>query len=189
MKSKIENIIIFLADVEKLKSTIRHCWTSTGRQESVAEHCWRLSLLALVIGPEFPKVDINKVMKMCIIHDLGEVYKGDTPAFDKTTIDDQNERNDLKKLLLPLSDDIQIEFLKLDEEFTACSTPEAKLAKALDKLEGLIQHNEADLSTWILKEHKLNLTYGDENIKYNEYLSTFREIVKQQSIEKMKNKE
>ena len=80
--------IDFLNKVEVLKHNTRHCWGADGRRESVAEHCWRLSLMPMLVKDEFPYVDIDKVIKMCIIHDLGEAVTGDIPAFEKTDDDE-----------------------------------------------------------------------------------------------------
>ena len=82
--------IDFLNKVEVLKHNTRHCWGADGRRESVAEHCWRLSLMPMLVKDEFPYVDIDKVIKMCIIHDLGEAVTGDIPAFEKTDDDEIN---------------------------------------------------------------------------------------------------
>ena len=63
-----------LAVAEKLKDATRHCYTSGGRRESVAEHSWRITLMAYFVSDEFPEADIEKLMKMCLIHDLGEAF-------------------------------------------------------------------------------------------------------------------
>ncbi|HET7109719.1 MAG TPA: HD domain-containing protein, partial [Gemmatimonadales bacterium] len=70
----------FLRSAEQLKSTLRTCYASTGRQESVAEHSWRLALMAMLLRHEFPELDAEKVLRMCLIHDLGEAIGGDIPA-------------------------------------------------------------------------------------------------------------
>ena len=78
---------------ERLKDTTRHCYTSKGRHESVAEHCWMMTLMAFMIKEEFPEADMDKVIRMCIIHDLGEAFTGDIPVFNKTEADEQREEN------------------------------------------------------------------------------------------------
>jgi len=83
-------LIEFLSIIEKLKCNTRHSWTSTGRQESVADHSWRAAVMALLLADEFPGVDINKVVKMCLIHDFGEAITGDIPSFYKTDKDTEN---------------------------------------------------------------------------------------------------
>ena len=76
---------------ERLKDTTRHCYTSAGRHESVAEHCWMSCLMAFMLKEEFPQADMDKVIRMCLIHDLGEAFTGDIPVFDKTTADEVRE--------------------------------------------------------------------------------------------------
>ena len=71
----------FLKVAEKLKCNTRHSYTSSGRCESVAEHSWRLAVMAYFVRDEFPEADIDKVIQMCIFHDMGEAITGDIPAF------------------------------------------------------------------------------------------------------------
>lgn len=77
---------------ERLKDVTRHCYTSGGRHESVAEHCWRMALMAYFVSDEFPELDMNKVIKMCLIHDLGEAFTGDIPSFLKTAMTSRRRR-------------------------------------------------------------------------------------------------
>ena len=84
---KPEKLLEALHTAEKLKDTTRHCYTSKGRHESVAEHSWRIALMAFWLRDEFPQADMDKVIRMCLIHDLGECFTGDIPAFDKTAAD------------------------------------------------------------------------------------------------------
>ena len=86
-----KQLIDFLAVIEKLKCNTRHSWTTSGRRESVAEHSWRLAVLALLCEDEYPDLDINRVIRMCLIHDLGEALTGDVPSFEKT---EQNEMSE-----------------------------------------------------------------------------------------------
>ena len=84
---KPEKLIEVLSVAERLKDAVRHCYTSGGRRESVAEHSWRITLMAYFVSDEFPEADLLKIMKMCLIHDLGEAFTGDIPAFEKTEKD------------------------------------------------------------------------------------------------------
>ena len=88
---KPAELLQILAVAEKLKCNTRHCYTSSGRHESVAEHSWRISLMAMLIAPEFPEADMDKVIRMCLIHDLGEAFTGDIPTFWKTEADTEKE--------------------------------------------------------------------------------------------------
>ena len=88
------DLLEILHVAEKLKDTPRHCTTSNGRIESVAEHSWRISLMAMLLRHEFPEVNIDRVVDMCLIHDLGECFTGDIPTFVKTD-SDRNVEDDL----------------------------------------------------------------------------------------------
>ena len=177
--------INFLNTIEKLKCNTRHSWTSSGRQESVAEHSWRLAVMAMLCADEYPQLDMNKVIKMCLIHDFGEAITGDIPAFLKT---EQNEREEdlvVTKLLSALPDGLQKELQGLFDEMNAKETPEAKLFKSLDNLEALVSHNEADLSTWIPREYEENLTYGQKNCEWSDWVKVLREELRKDSIQKI----
>ena len=133
---------------ERLKDTPRHCTTSKRRVESVAEHSWRVSLMALLLKEEFPDADINKVVNMCLIHDLGECFTGDIPTFLKTDADRKTEDSLLQQWVNSMPAALSEEISALYSEMEAQETAEAKIYKALDKLEALIQHNESPLHTW-----------------------------------------
>lgn len=182
---KFRQYIDFLNVIEKLKCNTRHSWTSNGRQESVAEHSWRLAVMAMLCADEYPDLDIHKVMKMCLIHDWGEAITGDIPAFLKTEQDENEEKSAVEKLisLLPVKE--QEELRALFREMNERTTDEAKLYKALDNIEGLISHNEADISTWLPREYEENLTYGQTNSEWSKWTRELREVVKADSIEKI----
>ena len=180
-------LIEFLNVIEKLKCNTRHSWTSCGRQESIAEHSWRLAVMALLTVGEFPEVDTEKLIKMCLIHDFGEAVTGDIPAFLKTKCDEEAEDLAVADLLKLLPDDLSTEFAGLFLEMTALDTPEAKLFRALDNLEALVSHNEAPLDTWLPREYSENLAYGTENTAYSEYLKALKEEIKQDSIRKIEH--
>lgn len=145
---------------ERLKDETRHCYTSGGRHESVAEHSWRIALMAFWMKDEFPDVDIDKVIRMCLIHDLGECFIGDIPTFAKTDADEAREEAELMAWVRSLLEPVSGEMAALYREMIALETPEAKLYKAMDKLEAIVQHNESDIATWEPHEYQLNMTYG-----------------------------
>ena len=175
-----------LAVAERLKDTTRHCYTAKGRHESVAEHSWMMTLMAFFMRDEFPDVDMDKVTRMCIIHDLGECFTGDIPTFEKSRENEQTEDSLLEKWVKSLPAGYAEEMLALYAEMNARQTPEAKVYKAIDGLEALIQHNISDLSTWIPKEYELNLTYADDKVAFSEYLTALREEIRKDTIEKLK---
>lgn len=174
----------FLHILEKLKCSTRHGWTSTGRHESVAEHSFRLCCMALLLESEFPELDMNRVLKLCVVHDWGEAVTGDIPAFDKTASDEETERRATASLTARLPD--RREALDaLFAELDALETPEAKLAKALDRVEAVIQHNEAPLDTWIDLERTLNLEYGEADCEAFPFMKELRSLARRDSIEKL----
>ncbi len=174
-----------LHTAEKLKDTTRHCYTSGGRHESVAEHSWRIALMAYWIRDEFPEADMDKVIRMCLIHDLGECFTGDIPAFDKTAADEAKEESLLYAWVAALPAPYNTEMRALYEEMAALETQEAKIYKALDKMEAVVSHNESDIATWEPQEYSLNLTYGVPQTRFAPYMQKLREVLKQETLDKM----
>ncbi len=179
-----DKLVNFLAVLENLKCTTRHSWTSTGRHESVAEHSWRLAVMALLLRGEFPGLDMQKVLEMCLVHDWGEAVTGDIPAFLKTGADEETEDGAVAKLLARLPHSQHQSFAALFREMQAMQTPEAKLWRALDKLEALIQHNEAATGTWLPLEHDLQQRYGNEECEAFPYTAKLRALVREECARK-----
>jgi len=178
-------LIEVLNVAERLKDTTRHCYTRNGRHESVAEHSWMMTLMAFFIKDEFPKVDMDKVIKMCIIHDLGEAFTGDIPAFDKTSANEETEEKLLYSWVKTLPQNYSDEMISLYEEMAKRETLEAKVYKAIDGLEALVQHNISDLSTWIPKEYELNKTYANDKVDFSEYLKALRDEIRRDTVKKI----
>lgn len=174
-----------LGVAERLKDTTRHCYTSGGRHESVAEHSWRLALMAYWVSDEFPELDMNKVIKMCLIHDLGEAFTGDIPTFEKTAQDEGREEALLLSWTRSLPEPFSTQMCSLYQEMDARETPEAKLYKALDNLEAVIQHNESDIKTWLPNEYELNVTYGNDKVAFSDYLMRLRELIRRDTLDKI----
>ena len=107
---------------------------------------------------EFQDADIDKVIRMCLIHDLGECFTGDIPTFIKTDKDRDKEDSLLDQWVGSLPPEVSSDMRALFEEMNAQQTKEAKLYKALDKLEALIQHNESPIDTWSENEYELKLS-------------------------------
>lgn len=155
---------------ERLKNNTRHSWTSAGRHESVADHSWRLCLMALLVRDEFPQVDMDKVLRMCVVHDLGEAFTGDIPTFEKNEEDERAEAALLRQWAKALPAPYNAELPALFDEMDALQTEEARIYKALDNLEAVIQHNEADIATWLPLEYDLQLRYGADKVQFSAYL-------------------
>ena len=171
---------------ERLKDATRHCDTSGGRRESVAEHSWRLALMAMLMRDAFPEADMDRVIRMCLVHDLGEAFTGDIPTFQKTRADEELEDAVLRRWVGTLQEPQRTELSMLYAEMEARQTLEARIYKALDGLEALIQHNEADISTWAENEYALNLTYCDDRVGFSDYLTELRERIREETIEKIR---
>ena len=174
----------FLHTLENMKCNTRHSWTHTGRHESVAEHTFRVCCMAFLLEREFPELDMNRVLKMCLIHDWGEAVTGDIPSFLKTEADEEAESAAVDALLSRLPD--QRERLSaLFAELNALETPEARLFKALDRIEAVIQHNEAPLDTWLESERRLNLEYGEADCANFPFMAELRRIAAGETEEKL----
>ena len=181
---ELQGVLKFLRDAEQLKNTHRSAWTSAGRQESVAEHTWRLCLMALLLRDEFPEVDFARLIGICIIHDLGEAIGGDIPAIHQAPGESKaaQERADLLELLQPLPQRLRARITALWDEYEAARTPEARLAKALDKLETIMQHNQganpADF------DYGFNLEYGRGYTRGDPLIEAIRALLDRETAER-----
>ena len=145
--------------------------------------------MAYFVSDEFPDIDHEKLLKMCLIHDLGEAFTGDIPSFDKSAADEEMESRLLSDWAASLPEPFATEMTALYAEMDALESTEAKIYKALDNMEALIQHNEADLSTWIPLEYELQMTYGTDKAAFSDYLTALRDTVREDSKQKIKNAE
>jgi putative hydrolase of HD superfamily len=177
-RSEIEGMLEFLRAAEKLKTTHRSSFSSSGQSESVAEHSWRLCLWALAIRPALPDIDFERLVKICIVHDLGEAIGGDVPAPEQARRGGSKsaaERLDLLQIVRPLPSALRDEVIALWDEYEAASTPEARLAKSLDKLETILQHtqgaNPADF------DYRFNLSYGRRHTAEPALIAEIRQLL------------
>ena len=175
----------FLGRIEKLKSVPRHCVTADGVTENVAAHSWRTATMAYLLKDELGEIDIDKVIRMCLIHDLGEAVTGDIPTFEKTSEHETAEQEALDKLLRTLPDPLYQELTALYVEMNALQTKEAIVYKALDKLEAVIQHNESDISTWLPLEYDLQQTYAAKIVQGYPFLEGLQNTAVQRTNEKI----
>ena len=192
MEKQIASILNVLTLAERLKFELRHSYTSSGRQESVAEHTWRMSLMAVLIEPLLKeKVDVARLLKMIILHDLVEAEAKDISALDvlrnpELKIQKQeNEKKAIENLRLALKETNGDEIYDLFYEFENKETYEAKLANALDKLEVQLQHNHADFSTW--EEIEYDMCYMmDKHVLFDETLFELKKQIEHAAEQKMK---
>ena len=175
--NEIQGVLEFLRGAEQLKNTTRTSWTSAGARETVAAHTWRLCLMAMLLEDEFENIDVARLIKMCIVHDLGEAIGGDISAVlqQGAPAKAEQERRDLQTLLAPLPDRLQRDILDLWDDYEAASSSEAKLAKALDKLETILQHNQGKNPEDF--DYRFNLDYGREYTASHPLIIALREVL------------
>lgn len=181
----IMKVMSFVHEAEQLKNTMRQCWSSTGKQESTAEHTWRLCLMVMLFEKYLPQLDTLKLMKMCLIHDIAEIVDGDIPAIIKVPNKSEKERKNLVLLTKNLPTHLKEEIITLWDDYENILSVEAKVAKALDKLETLMQHNIGENPQNF--DYNFNLSYGKQYTNEIEVLKIVREVVDQQTYERIES--
>ena len=183
--NNIKGRLDFLREAEKLKSVLRSAHTSTGRTESTAEHSWRLCLMAIVFEDQLAGLDTLKLLKLCVIHDLGEAINGDIPAVSKASYPDKSaqERNDLLILTHALDDRLKAEILALWDDYEYARSAEAKAVKALDKLETILQHNQGINPQDF--DYGFNLGYGRKYTGADPLFAQVRSLLDEDTRQKM----
>lgn len=174
----------FLREAERLKSVLRSGFSSTGRPESTAEHTWRLCLMAMVFESEFKELDFSKVLKLCVLHDLGEALHGDVPAVEQHQNPDKSaiERADLQALMQALPRPLSADFMALWEEYEAAASPEARMVKGLDKLETILQHNQGANPPDF--DYGFNLGYGQKYMDAHPLLQQIRTLLDAETLQR-----
>lgn len=149
---KLKKQLSFLVEIDKMKNELRRTLIIDGtRRENDAEHSWHLAMYALILSEYAPsEIDVNKTIKLGVVHDLVEIYAGDTFAYDvKGNCDkEQREKEAADKLFGMLDEEQGREIRSLWEEFDAKETPESKFANVCDRLQPLIHNYYTDGHTW-----------------------------------------
>lgn len=196
MEKDLKNILEFVHKAEGEKDALNHVWTSKGRQDSSAEHSWRISVMAILLAPYLKeKVDMEKVLKMATFHDLPKIMTGNVLAqiydYDKKVKDDTEiaKENAARDLTQVLPGKLDTEVYNLWKEMEEQKTPEAIFVKALGKIEVRIQHNESDIKTWNEDEYPRALFAADKYCLFDEAINNFNELVKLESVKKLEDAE
>ncbi len=160
MDSRINKLISFLKEIEKYKIIEREMFTSNpNRTESDAEHSWHVAMFVIMFKKELSKeIDFTKTLELALMHDLVEIYAGDTFAFDKNKkFKKEREIKAANKLFSRLPDDLQKEFMDLFNEYEGSKTKEAKIIKSFDKIQPILQNLCSNGKSW----KKNNIKYKD----------------------------
>ena len=172
--SNLKHSVDFIKEIEKLKSVTRFNRTLDGRFENSAEHSWQGAIAAMVLQDYYPeKLDMEKVTSMLLIHDLGEIYAGDTWVFDdeKKVHSHDRELESIEKTMSLLPEDKYLNMKNLWLEFEKGQSAEARYARVIDVLVPLINH---------LKVSELN--YNPDNISAEMVLDK-KKFIKSESEE------
>ena len=155
MDERLKKQLAFALEIDKEKNIFRQTHLSGhGRNENDAEHAWHMAIMAYVLREySNEKIDVAKVMLMCLIHDIVEIDAGDTYAYDAENLKTQKAREDAAKerIFSLLPDEQKEELIALFDEFEAFETPESKFAHAMDNLQPLLLNNSNGGGDW--REH------------------------------------
>lgn len=152
MDNRLDKQLAFSLEIDKVKNIFRQTHLSgNGRNENDAEHSWHMAIMAYLLK-EYAneKVDIAKVMLMCLIHDIVEIDAGDTYAYDDESLQTQKAREDAAKerIFSILPEEQAADLIALFDEFEAFETAEAKFAHAMDNFQPLILNNSNNGGDW-----------------------------------------
>lgn len=180
--SHIDAYIEFMKELDLLKSVLRTAWNSQGRPESTAEHSWRLALFTIVMMEEYPGLDTARVLTMALIHDVGEIYEGDISAAQYPDAQDKFRKEEaaVNRVFGLLPDKLRERFYSCWLEYEEGKTPEARLVKALDKAETIIQHNQGKNPDSF--DYHFNLQYGGQYFPEEGPLRQLRDRLDQETL-------
>ena len=153
-----DKILGFLKEIEKFKYIERKVYSSDLRPENDAEHSWHLAMFLILFEKDLPEcLDMAKMLKLALMHDLVEVYSGDYFTFDEEGRKNkkESEAKAAKKLFSQLPEDLEEDFTKLFEEYEEQKTPESKMIKAFDKIQPLLLNILSKGKSW--EDHKVSI--------------------------------
>ena len=182
---ELKKVISFIEEAELLKSVVRTAWTEQGRRESTAEHSWRLAMFAGVMHDNYPELDLSRILMMCLIHDIGEIYEGDVSAALQPDQEDkfQTEYSAAQRVFSVLPEHQAGKLMEIWLEYNEGATPEARLVKALDKAETIIQHNQGKNPSDF--NYEFNLEYGRKYFVEDAVLGELRSMLDDRTRENM----
>lgn len=175
--------IAFLERAGALKDTFRSGFTAGGRAEDTASHTWRLCLWVLVFEDQFTGLDVAKMLRMAVLHDLGEAVSGDIPATEQVGDKSAEERADFVGLTAGLGDDLEADFSALWDEYDGATSDEARVIKGLDKLETILQHTQGEKPADF--DYGFNLGYGRKWMDGHPLLGVLRRLVDEKTKARM----
>lgn len=182
----ITGYIRFIEEMGLLKDVTRTAYTCSGKQETTAEHSWRLAVFAGIMLQEYPQLDACKVLMMALFHDVGEIYEGDQSAALQPDGQQkfQAEERAMLKVTGLLEEPLRSRLLEVWREYEEGTTAEARLVKALDKAETIIQHNQGKNPAEF--DYEFNLGYGRKYFENDELLAALRERLDADTAGKIK---
>ncbi|MGH3442493.1 MAG: HD domain-containing protein [Nitriliruptorales bacterium] len=167
--TRLDEQIAFLLEADRLKGVLRRSkLADASRRENSAEHSWHLALFAaILVEHAAEEVDLLRVMRMLIVHDLVEIDAGDTFAYDAeaTLTKAQRERDAADRLFALLPDDQGREWRALWDEFEARDTPDARFAAAVDRLQPVLLNHASGGAAWV--EHGIT---ADQVVAFNRHI-------------------
>ena len=167
MDERLQKQLDFILEIDKEKNIFRQTHLSGhGRNENDAEHAWHMAIMAYLLQEySNEKIDVARVMLMCLIHDVVEIDAGDTYAYDAEGLKTQKAREEAAKerLYSMLPEDQKADLVTIFDEFEERKPPEAKFARALDNLQPLILNNSNDGGDWKNHDVTAKQVYGRQS--------------------------
>ena len=167
MDERLQKQLDFILEIDKEKSIFRQTHLSGyGRNENDAEHAWHMAIMAYLLQEySNEKIDVARVMLMCLIHDVVEIDAGDTYAYDAEGSKTQKAREEAAKerLYSILPEDQKKDLVAIFDEFEERKTPEAKFARALDNLQPLLLNNSNGGGDWKNHDVTAEQVYGRQS--------------------------